>query len=62
MGKKYIEFTKLINQSPKITKGIINKNIISYFKQMTDEKMEYNHSIWRIISFTKWIEKFKVKI
>ena len=55
-------FEKIIIASPHITRGIINEKAIIHLKKMLDNKIDYNHSIWRIISFTKWVKKFNVKI
>lgn len=57
-SKFRLELQKAIDRSS----GIINPVVLQIFEDMVAGKRQFNYSIWRIISFSTWLEKFNVQI
>lgn len=53
-------FQELLEESIKLSNGIIKKDVSTHLKDMIEGKMMFSSMIWRIICFGRWVKIFNV--
>ena len=56
------EFVNLLKQSIKTSQGILNPNALDKLDNIITGKEPYDHGIWRMICFGRWMDRFNVSI
>lgn len=63
MNDHYIDFVKMLEESCKFSKGLINETEAKmYLEKMKNGKIPFDYSYWRIILFCVWMKKFDVQL
>lgn len=60
--KNQEKFRALLNKSIELSNGLLNESVKQEFEDIVNGNTKFSFFIWRIISFGKWIENFKVAI
>ena len=55
-------FRKCISEAISVTNGIVKPEALKYFDDVVAGKLPFDYTYWRIILFSKWIQRFEVKI
>jgi asparagine synthase (glutamine-hydrolysing) len=55
-------FRAKIAEAVDVTGGIIKPEAIKYFDDVVSGKEAFSYTYWRLIVFSEWIQKFKIKI
>jgi len=55
-------FRTILNQSIESSQGIVSPKVLKEYDQVVAGKEPFSNTIWRVICFGRWLERFSVKV
>ena len=56
------KYKNIVDKAIASSRGVLTKASEKKFKDMIDGKVQFDHSFWRAVFFSTWLEVYNVKV